>query len=453
MEENPIRPSMKRLYAKLLISCFCLLAILTTAYADFLEPGEPPVFPENVSDLVILESPQPMGPILSGISIDPMSRGASRDFFNTYYKASEGHAIGWTGNHACDAGETAGDFRDAVLLRLNYFRAMAGVPSETVLSDVYTSKAQEAALMMSVNNSLSHYPTPAWQCYSDNGAEAAANSNLYLGVFGWNAITGYMKDSGSNNYFVGHRRWILYPQTQTMGTGDIPFVSSYPSSNALWVFDSNIFGPRPSTREEFVSWPPPGYVPYQVVFPRWSFSYPSADFSAATVTMTSEGANIWVDLAAVANGYGENTIVWIPMHLNDGDVWPKPNTDTTFSVVIANVLIGSASNEFQYAVTVFDPDIETMPPSVSITSHIDGQHVNTSSITLAGTASDSGEGDNGIQQVTVNGSRANNDMAVGNATANWSKVVSLNPGANTITVIAYDDSSNHNQTSHTKLHS
>jgi hypothetical protein len=88
-------------------------------------------------------------------------------------------------------------------------------------------------------------------------------------------------------------------------------------------------------------------------------------------------------------------------------------------------------------------------PSLSITSHSNGQHVTTSSITLAGTASDSGLGDNGIQQVTVNGNRADNDTASGGGTANWSKALTLNPGANIIAVIAYDNSTNHNGTSKT----
>jgi hypothetical protein len=44
---------------------------------------------------------------------------------------------------------------------------------------------------------------------------------------------------------------------------------------------------------------------------------------------------------------------------------------------------------------------------------------------------------------------ANNDTATGSGVANWSKIVSLNPGANTLTVVAYDNSSNHNQTSQT----
>jgi len=65
---------------------------------------------------------------------------------------------------------------------------------------------------------------------------------------------------------------------------------------------------------------------------------------------------------------------------------------------------------------------------------------------LAGTASDSGKGDNGIQQVRVNGVQANSGTATGSGAASWSKGITLNSGSNTITVIAYDNSVNHNKT-------
>jgi hypothetical protein len=101
------------------------------------------------------------------------------------------------------------------------------------------------------------------------------------------------------------------------------------------------------------------------------------------------------------------------------------------------------------AVAAYRVRPDTTGPSLSITSHNGGQHVNTPSITLTGTASDAGRGDDGIQQVTVNGVRADNDTAAGSGTANWSKVVFLNPGANSITVVAYDNSSSHNTTTQT----
>ena len=288
-------------------------------------------------------------------SVNPQNRQESLTFYQQVYLASEGVGVNWTGNHgACDPGTTHQEFRNAIVRRVNYFRAMAGVPGDMKLNDQYNTKAQAAALMMSVNQSLSHSPPSNWTCYTSDGAQGAGSSNLYLGVYGPSAITGYMRDPGSGNYFVGHRRWILYPQTQEMGTGDIP-PTGFPAANALWVFDSNMWNPRPQTREEFVAWPPPGYVPYQIVFARWSFAYAGADFSSATVTMSSDGSGVPVSLSMPVNGYGENTLVWIPNGLSDGASWPRPVTDTTHTVNIQNVVIGGQSSSFTYTVTVFDP--------------------------------------------------------------------------------------------------
>jgi hypothetical protein len=287
------------------------------------------------------------------LSVDPQDRQASMDFFNQVYLASEAVAAAWTGSHAaCDAGTTADAFRYAVQLRINYFRAMAGVPGDVQLSPEYNRKAQQAALMMSVNDQLSHSPPPSWECYSEEGREAAGSSNLYLGVYGPAAISGYVMDPGDGNYAVGHRRWILYPQTKGMGSGDIPPGGTYRPANALWVFDENLWTPRPQTREEYVAWPPPGYVPYQVVFPRWSFAYAQADFSSATVEMSAGGEDIPLALQPVVNGYGENTLVWQPDLAFD----QPPQDDTSYTVLVRRVGIGGAFHDFSYQVTIFDPD-------------------------------------------------------------------------------------------------
>ncbi len=88
--------------------------------------------------------------------------------------------------------------------------------------------------------------------------------------------------------------------------------------------------------------------------------------------------------------------------------------------------------------------VDTTGPAVAITSHTDGQTVTTSSITLRGTATDAGRGDNGISQVLVNDNRASGDTADGSAVATWSYPLTLKAGANTISVIAGDNSSNRN---------
>ena len=121
--------------------------------------------------------------------------------------------------------------------------------------------------------------------------------------------------------------------------------------------------PRPPTREEFVAWPPPGYVPYQVVYPRWSFSYAGANFSSATVTMTQGGASVPVAVETLATEYGENNLVWIPLGLGSSQSWPQPSRDTSYLVTISNVIIGTGTRTFTYEVTVFDPAKASGVPS------------------------------------------------------------------------------------------
>jgi hypothetical protein len=361
----------KKMLAQLLLICLSLLISLSPALGQGYELGPPPTFPESMTGVQVpamentFEFPGLFS--LGSLSVHPQTREASRTFFTTYYLAAD-QPIGWTGGAPCNEGTTLLTFQDAVLLRLNYFRAMAGVPAAVTFSALYSAKNQKAALMMSVNNQVNHFPDSSWSCYSAEGAEGASNSNLALEVNGRDAIDLYIQDPGTNNGFVGHRRWIFYPQTQTMGTGDIPANNGSAPANSLWVFDDNIWGPRPSTREEFVAWPPPGYVPYQVTCRRWSFSYPGADFSSATVTMTQDEVSLPVTPGPLATGYGENTLVWSPEGINFVEriinsktwpvlieSWPVPAKDTVYRVTINNVIISGVPRSFAYSVTVFDP--------------------------------------------------------------------------------------------------
>jgi len=280
------------------------------------------------------------------LTVAPSSRAASLAFYRDYYLILSPPDIAWTGNRAtCDPGTTAADFRDKVLQRINYFRGMAGVP-EVTFDPTYSAPAQAAALMMSVNHQLNHFPPSDWLCYSVGGAQAAQSSNLAYGAMGWDAISLYMDDPGLSS--VGHRRWLLYPQTQTMGTGDQP---SGVATNVLWVF-GQLWGARPPTREPYVAWPPPGYVPYNVAFSLWSFSYPNADFSSATVTMSKAGFPVPVVLEVPVYGYGEATLVWTP---GGGALGAPPTQGTTYDVAVNNVRIGSAVVNFNYQVTLFSP--------------------------------------------------------------------------------------------------
>ena len=295
-----------------------------------------------------------------GYVVDTENREAVRLFYKAVYASSDGVASQWTGNLAtCDAGDTSSDYKAATLRRINWFRAMAGVPASIQFDATFNAKAQQAAMLMSANNQLSHTPPSTWRCYSAFAAEAAGKSNLGLGSSGTDAVSGgYMADGGANNAAVGHRRWVLYPQTRFMGTGDVRDTSgaTTSSANALWVFDANVSSARPAVRDDFVAWPPKGFTPYPAVFPRWSFSHPKADFSAATVTMTENGTPLATRTEPVMNGFGENTLVWLPGAYTDGMTWAKPAFDTAYQVQLSNVVIDGEARSFSYRVTVFDPD-------------------------------------------------------------------------------------------------
>jgi len=112
-----------------------------------------------------------------------------------------------------------------------------------------------------------------------------------------------------------------------------------------------MWGARPETRDGFVAWPSPGYVPYMLAFPRWSFSYPRADFKDATVTLMKDGSRINLAIRNVKNGYGENTLVWEPA----ANTHQKPSQDTAYQVLIENVSVEHQVREFDYEVILFDP--------------------------------------------------------------------------------------------------
>lgn len=293
--------------------------------------------------------------LADGLVVDTQSREAVRNFFNAVYQASENIPSGWDGNiEQCQAGQLSADYLAAIAWRVNFFRAMAGVPAAITFNAEYNRKAQQAALMMSANNNLSHQPPASWLCYTEEGAQAAANSNLSLGSMGPQSITGLMEDSGTNNTAVGHRRWTLFPPTEVMGSGSVAGAEPLPATTVLWVFDNSVNNPRPATREAFVSWPPSGFVPYQLVFPRWSFSYPQADFSLAQVSMQQQGTPIPVTLEPPNNpGMGDNTLVWVP----DIALTTPLTTDISYTVKITQVLIDGKSQDFEYTVTIINPMI------------------------------------------------------------------------------------------------
>jgi hypothetical protein len=340
--------------------------------------GEASRWPANLT--VLPAGPKPaFQTVTGGFVVNTDSREEVRDFYNAIYPTSENVPMDSTADVAgCFPGTNSTTFQQSVLRRINWFRAMAGDPAIVAFNSIYNSNAQAVAVMISSSGLLNHNPPTNWPCYSPAGG-AAAGGNQAGGFNGADAITGYVWDFGNGNSEVGHRRWILYPQEQIMGTGDMPATNvittvdgisttnNYIAGNSTYVFDSSINTPRPATRQPYVAWPPEGFVPHQAVYPYWSFGLSNADLSAATVSMTSNDVPVTVAIQPYQSGdqngqsgTGENTLVWVPMGLNadcECTVFPFSGTDTVYSVTVSNILVGGSNVRFTYHVTFFDPAV------------------------------------------------------------------------------------------------
>lgn len=285
--------------------------------------------------------------ILISASSEELIRKMVLADYETNYNGSAIDDCGWTGNTSeCDRGTVSQDSHKKVVQRINYFRRLCGLPDNIHLDAAKNSKCQAAALIIKANSQLNHYPIDSTTlCWTQEGYDGSANSNLSLGFHSVNAITAFIDDDGKSNKSVRHRRWLLYTRGSVMGHG------STDSSCAIWVIQGNVA--VPSGLPEFISYPPKGYVPAPLVFKRWSFSIPGADFSNAGVVM-KDSSNNEMQLSVISrtdSGMGDNSIVWEPADINI-----TSQTDISYSVELKNVVINGSVKTFNYTVTIIQPD-------------------------------------------------------------------------------------------------
>ncbi len=111
----------------------------------------------SVVVLAAAQGATPVGPF----AVDLTNRENVRQFWYSTHEASEGIPINWTGSiDPCNPGTVSQDFLDATLTRINYFRAMAGVPSDVTFTAENNAKAQASALIQAARNGVQPLPEP-----------------------------------------------------------------------------------------------------------------------------------------------------------------------------------------------------------------------------------------------------------------------------------------------------
>lgn len=278
-------------------------------------------------------------PAASAETIDTTSQQAVAEAYLTQLVPALKTPHGWKGNPAkCVSGSSEPEqqpssavgaeskaSRAATFRAINYFRAMAGL-TPVAENPAYSQRARQAALIMLANDDISHYPTSRWNCYSTQGAEAAARANIAISwgnaeAAGARSIALYMDDPGPNNTEVGHRRWLLDPTATEFGTG------STSRTNAVVVIPDEV--PAQHSRSvAATAWPSAGYFPWEIIptSHRWSYGLQSPTcaegdeqdecdalatrFDAAEVSMTRNGERLRTKVVSRGAGAGDPALVW-----------------------------------------------------------------------------------------------------------------------------------------------
>lgn len=263
---------------------------------------------------------------------------------------------------SCTPFHTSATTQSATRDAITFARELAGLRPVTTVTNTHTGAAATSALLQAVNKTLTHSPDRSMACWTTVGAKAASQSNLDLR---WSTQPGsmpsvadivgdYLVDRGANNTEVGHRRWLLLPQTSSLGSGNATFTDGQGTryvTNDLWVVPDT-WGDRPAGTPAFYGWPSAGWFPSPMEPEgRWSLSSSTgADFSHASVRVTHDGVRVPVTVQPYATGYGDNTLVWQLAQ-------PQPATGSgaeRYDVTVTGIA-GARSSSYSYSVRLFDP--------------------------------------------------------------------------------------------------
>jgi len=238
----------------------------------------------------------------------------------------------WSGSvDTCTAGDISPDGRANALRLFNLYRWLADLP-EVATSPERDQMAQECALMQAANwreEGLSHSPPESWLCYTELGAEGSSTSNISGGP-GVSSVDAYLIDGG-NETTMGHRRIILSNWLGPIGLGSTGDGGASCMQN---------IGGDGDAGKEWLAWPPPGAFPIQAYAPGrgqsysdtgWSIQSEDIDLGDATVTVTSGGTDLAVDVSNLTGNYGSTEGIRI---VPNG--W-EPEAGQTYAVAVAGV--------------------------------------------------------------------------------------------------------------------
>ena len=238
-----------------------------------------------------------------------VSKDYKLNYSGSYFTLDE---LNWTGNTGdCDPGTISQLAQTKTLQRLNFFRRMAGLPDKCIFDTTKNRYCQAAALCMFAQGYLDHHPNASWKCFSEDALKGASHSNLGLGSATSYSVDQQIEDGGDNNKEVGHRTWLLTTEKKCYAYGASQNTVAFWTLGCGESYSDTIIN---SYNTEFVAWPPPGPVPNNLVFDRWSFTSYNNNFSFENpkIKLTLNGKPIQFKI-----DYQTSTmLVFVPQKLN-----------------------------------------------------------------------------------------------------------------------------------------
>lgn len=272
---------------------------------------------------------------------------------------------------ACTSGIPSDSEKQKVLARLNYLRAIHGLPA-VVYSPEGDEITAECALIIAANNTeggtlqLSHTPPQSWDCWSQQAYDGCNSSNIHVG---WakgsdlsqeessEIVDSFMRDKGVDS--IGHRRWLLDPWLGHISFGR----ADYTDGNGTFVLGAAIKVIHDDTPDvadlldiDFVAYPfeeyPKELYPNNQI--RMSFSVlkdkmnkfgnaSSINLAGTTIAIIDSTSNKTIsvsDLMMDTDGMGiPNNISW----LASGIEYNKK-----YNVTVSNIMVDNVSRLYQY---------------------------------------------------------------------------------------------------------
>lgn len=278
------------------------------------------------------------------IGIDASNKQAVIDAYKKLIANIKVTDIGWTGNFStCQPGVISQNFIKSQINKYLFTRQLAGIGESIQVPDSLNRK------MMRIATAFASYTESGifgeWEklpCY-DKNMEFPANTQIFS--CGFDEQTSPYTDPfallmQSFDSTVATRRLFLDPQITSIGFGEVIGRKGSRTYSSIQAVKGTTL---PKTRDTYIAIPVNGYNIN--LYRYWSFAYPNADFTKATITIQKSGRTLKSPITFRSKSGADplGYLVWDMLAQDTSELSP-------YTVKIDDVFVNGKSQSFTYQV-------------------------------------------------------------------------------------------------------